>query len=105
MKIFSYFFTALLNLTLSASHFVGGEITWECDKDPASPNFGRYTFYLTIYQDCDGINFYYGTCAEDLTVHNIPGLTSICMNFLDTNDISSSGVAIGSEPCYNCDNN
>ena len=43
------FFTALLNLTLSASHFVGGEITWECDKDPASPNFGRYTFYLTIY--------------------------------------------------------
>jgi gliding motility-associated-like protein len=102
-KIVLFIFILFTVYSSKASHFIGGEITWQCDTDPVSPNYGRYTFYLTIYQDCDGINFYYGTCAEDLTVHNLPGLTQICMNFLDTNDISSSGVS-GAQPCYDCDN-
>ena len=93
----------IATLTLSASHFIGGEITWECNTDPSSPDFGKYTFYLTIYQDCDGINFSYGSNAEYITVHNNPSLFQINMNFLDTNDISASGVS-SSQPCYNCDN-
>ena len=102
-KFFSLFLVSILVLDLSASHFIGGEITWECDVDPLSPNFGKYTFYMHIYQDCDGIDFYFGTCAEYITIHNHPSLSQICMNFLDTNDISSTGVP-GSAPCYNCDN-
>ena len=102
-KLLFLFFISFLALNLSASHFIGGEITWECDTDPLSPNYGKYTFYMHIYQDCDGIDFYFGTCAEYITVHNNPILGQICMNFLDTNDISSTGVA-GSSPCYNCDN-
>ena len=104
MKKFLFsFLTSLLTFTLSASHFVGGEITWTCDTDPSSPNYGKYTFYMHIYQDCDGINFSFGNGAESITVHNNPSLSSISMNFLDTNDISSTGIS-GSQPCYNCDN-
>jgi len=80
---------------------MGGEITWVCDKDPLSPNYGQYTFTLKIYQDCDGISFTY--FDEFLTVHNNPAITQITMPFLDTNDISPSGIA-GSETCYDCDN-
>ena len=93
----------IVGLNLSASHFIGGEITWECNTDPLSPDYGKYTFFLTIYQDCDGINFSYGSNAEYLTVHNNPSLFQINMNFLDTNDISASGVS-GAQPCYDCDN-
>ena len=90
-----------LNFNLSASHFIGGEITWECDTDPLSADYGKYTFFLTIYQDCDGIDFSF--ISENITVHNNPSLTSITCSFLTTNDISSTGVS-GSQPCYDCDN-
>ena len=84
MKKFLFLFlTFLVTLTLSASHFVGGEITWQCNTDPLSPNYGKYTFYMHIYQDCDGIDFNYGNNAEYLTVHNHPSLFQINMNFLD----------------------
>ena len=104
MKKFLFLFlTFLVTLTLSASHFVGGEITWQCNTDTLSPNYGKYTFYMHIYQDCDGIDFNFGNGVESITVHNNPSLSSISMNFLDTNDISSTGIS-GSQPCYNCDN-
>ena len=104
MKKFLFsFLISLLTLNLSASHFIGGEITWECDTDPLSPTYGQYTFYMHIYQDCDGISFYYGNGAESITVHNHPTLSQISMNFLDTNDISSDGVP-GTGTCYDCDN-
>ena len=97
------FLISLIKLSLSASHFIGGEITWVCDNDPLSPNYGQYIFYMHIYQDCDGIDFSFGNCAEYITVHNNPALAQICMNFLDTNDISSTGIS-GSVSCYDCDN-
>ena len=92
---------SLLTINVSASHFIGGEITWECNSDPLSLDYGKYTFFLTIYQDCDGIDFSF--ISENITVHNNPSLTSIICNFVSTNDISSTGVS-GSQPCYNCDN-
>jgi gliding motility-associated-like protein len=88
-----------VNFSALASHFMGGEITWECNTDPLSADYGKYTFFLKIYQDCDGIDF--SQVSENLTVHNNPGLTSITLNFLTTNDISPSGVS-GSSTCYDC---
>ena len=26
----------------NATHIMGGEITWECIKDPSDPNVGKY---------------------------------------------------------------
>ena len=37
-----------------ATHIMGGEITWECIKDPANPDVGMYIFKMKIYRDCDG---------------------------------------------------
>ncbi len=101
MKQLLLIFFSTLTFSLTASHFIGGEITWECDTDPSSPTYGQYTFFLTIYQDCDGIDF--STISESITVHNHPSLSFINCNFVGTNDISATGVA-GSVPCYNCDN-
>ena len=91
---------SIFSFNLSASHFVGGEITWECNTDPLSPDYGKYTFFLTIYQDCDGIDF---NGSYDITVHNHPSLSSINLPLVSTADISPTGVA-GSVSCYNCDN-
>ena len=98
-KLF-FFLLSIFSLNLSASHFVGGEITWECDTDPLSADYGKYTFFLTIYQDCDGIDF---NASYDITVHNHPSLSSINLPLVSTTDISPTGVA-GSAPCYSCDN-
>ena len=100
-KILLLVVITLFSIQSNASHFIGGEITWKCDNDPLSSNFGKYTFYMHIYQDCDGIDFDY--VSELLTVHNNPALANITLSFLDTNDISSSGVP-GTATCYNCDN-
>ena len=91
---------SIFSFNLSASHFVGGEITWECNTDPLSTDYGKYTFFLTIYQDCDGIDF---SSSYDITVHNHPSLSSINLPLVSTADISPTGVA-GSVSCYNCDN-
>ena len=85
-----------------SSHFFGGEITWECNKDPISVDYGKYTFHLTLYQDCsNGIDF--SPISQNLTVHNHPSLFSINVPFSSVTDISASGIA-SSFACYNCDN-
>ena len=40
---------------LSASHLMGGEITWECAKTGA--NAGKVKFRVIIYRECGGIGF------------------------------------------------
>jgi len=99
-RILLFLLLTIFSFNLSASHFVGGEITWECNTDPLSIDYGKYTFFLTIYQDCDGIDF---SGSYDITVHNHPSLSSINLPLVSTSDISPTGVA-GSATCYNCDN-
>ena len=99
-RILLFLLLSIFSFNLSASHFVGGEITWECNTDPLSVDYGKYTFFLTIYQDCDGIDF---SSSYDITVHNHPSLSSINLPLISTSDISPTGIA-SSVPCYNCDN-
>lgn len=84
----------LSSLPASASHVMGGEITWEC-----LPN-GAFKFYLSIYRDCQGANI---TGPQSLSVYNVPSVTSIALTHVSTTDISPT--------CYdpnqqmNCSNN
>tara|TARA_B100000963_G_scaffold97322_2_gene84038 strand:+ start:1849 stop:5277 length:3429 start_codon:yes stop_codon:yes gene_type:complete len=98
-KLIFLFVLSLLASNVFSSHYIGGEITWECNKDPLSFDYGKYTFYLTIYQDCDGIDF--STVGYDITVHNHPSLFSINLPYFSSVDISPTGVA-GTTPCYDC---
>ena len=54
-KLFCLVLFSFLSKCFS-SHYIGVK-SWECNKDPLSLDYGKYTFYLTIYQDCDGIDF------------------------------------------------
>ncbi|MBC8474146.1 MAG: hypothetical protein H8D60_00165, partial [Cryomorphaceae bacterium] len=70
----------------NATHIMGGEITWECIKDPADPNVGKYIFKMKLYRDCDGTTL--STFAQTLDVWNHPSVTQITVDWLLSTDIS-----------------
>ena len=45
----------LIPQSIKASHFMGGEITWECVN--TGTDAGKYVFYLKVYRECGGITF------------------------------------------------
>jgi len=71
----------------SATHLMGGEVTWECIK--SGPNEGFYVFHVRIYRDCQGVALSSLTNKE-LIVHNHPILSSIPLNYMGSTDISPS---------------
>ena len=84
-----------------SSHFMGGEITWECLK--AGPNTGQYIFTMKVYRDCNGITF--SQTSQTLTAHNYPALgaqTPILLNFISITDISPTGTAASGNTCFDC---
>ena len=82
---------------------MGGEITWECIKDPTSPDYGRYIFEMKVYRDCSGITF--SQISQTLTHHNYPALgqsTPILLDFVSITDISPDGTALSGNTCFDC---
>ena len=81
-----------LNSKLSATHIMGGEITWECQAN------GQYVFTLKVYRDCNGTNFNVNNHA--LEVHNYPVVGNfsfrIPVNFFSVTDITP---ACEGSPC------
>ncbi len=65
--------------TSSASHYMGGEISWEC-----MPN-GNYRFFLKLYRECSGITF---SNTEILKVSNHPSLGTLTLKLIERKDIS-----------------
>ena len=49
-----------------ASHILGGEITWSC------LNNGKFVFELTIYRDCQGINYVFQQETLNIVGANLP---------------------------------
>ena len=35
-------------VNVKATHIMGGEITWECIKDPGNPDVGKYIFTMKL---------------------------------------------------------
>lgn len=93
----------LLNNTTTASHFMGGEITWKCIK--TGIHTGKYVFQMKVYRDCSGISF--SQTVETITHHNYPAVgqtTPILMNFVSVTDISPTGSASSGNNCFDCNN-
>ncbi|RUA28797.1 MAG: hypothetical protein DSY76_04045 [Bacteroidetes bacterium] len=44
-----------VNKQAKASHYMGGEITWECLT--TGPNAGKFIFHMKVYRECNGITF------------------------------------------------
>lgn len=74
--------TLLGSMQLSATHILGGEITWDCK------NNGKYQFTLSIYRDCGGIS---PSTAPQLITNNAGA--SINCSFVRVEDAIQS--------CYN----
>ena len=83
-RAFLYFMIAILiPFGTVASHFMGGEITWECQPS------GDYIFTLKVYRDCNGIPQI--TVPQLLNIWNYTGFpNTILCNFVSQTDISPS---------------
>jgi len=91
-RIFTLFvLTLLLAIPASASHLMGGEITWKCLGN------GDFVFRMKLYRDCNGIN---GSTSATLTVHNHPTVSNIFLNLVSQTDISP--VCNGMGPTITC---
>lgn len=57
-KLVFLFFTMLFAFgnKVDASHYMGGEITWECIPT-GQPNAGKYIFIMKAFRECAGITF------------------------------------------------
>jgi len=87
------FFLSLINFHAFSSHYMGGEITWECLSD------GNYRFTMKLYRECNGILY---DSIEPLNVTNNPTLSNISLKLVSRTDISpvcnSAGPAIHCNP-------
>ncbi|MEI7595474.1 MAG: gliding motility-associated C-terminal domain-containing protein [Bacteroidota bacterium] len=80
-KIIFIFLFQLLIIEGFASHYMGGEITWECLTN------GKYRFVMKLYRECGGgaIDF---SDTEIMSIQNYPSLSSINMFRISKTDIS-----------------
>ena len=102
MKNFFLLLTIIIfSFNTNASHLMGGEITWTCIK--SGSNAGYYVFEVKVYRDCQGIPISY---TMPLTTHNIPGMTSINLNWISGIDISPTCDTInGVNDPFSCGGN
>jgi len=77
----------LTSINLSASHLLGGEITWECKSN------GKYQFTLVLFRDCGGTTL--PTTAQALA--NNAGVSISC-SYVSTEDILTS-CYLGTTSC------
>ena len=103
-KVLFFLFFIFSFIQVNATHLMGGEITWQCVKDPLSPNVGDYIFTMKLYRDCDGITL--SQFAQDVQVwENGVNIMNISCDFISNTDISPACDAVNSFPnaqldCY-----
>ena len=91
----------LVAFQIQASHLMGGEITWKCIK--SGPNAGSFVFTLKVYRDCQGVPI---NTTNSLVVHNVPGLTTIPLNYISVFDLSPNCNTVnGSNIQFSCGSN
>jgi len=90
VTLFLFFLFAFAN-NASATHLMGGEITWDCQGS------GQYVFTLKLYRDCNG-TIPPGLLA--LNVFNHPTVSTINVNLVSQTDISPS--CNGAGPAISC---
>jgi gliding motility-associated-like protein len=81
----------LLSEKVSASHLMGGEITWTCQGT------GQFVFTLKLYRDCNNVSI--GN-SLNLMVYNHPTVSLIPVNLVSQTDISPVCNAAG--PAISC---
>ena len=100
-KILLLVLIAFFSFTSSASHLMGGEITWKCIK--SGSDVGMYEFTLKVYRDCSGISL--GTFSQTISVWGHPTITSFTADFVLQQDVSPTCNPVNSgNPSLSCAN-
>jgi len=102
------FFTSVF--TVKATHYMGGEITWECIPS-GQPNAGKFIFYLKAYRECytsngnsaanfgASINLNSNSPAGTISLTEIAGwpkdISPICNSNSSFPHITCTGMATG----------
>ncbi len=79
-SVFIFLLAFLLGNSSSASHIMGGEITWVCLGG------GQFQFDLVLYRDCNGLELVDPALTIEVWGH--PTVTSITCNFNSSLDLS-----------------
>lgn len=74
----------------SASHVLGGDITWVCQGG------GSYVFQLVFYRDCNGADV--NSVSVNIDVWNHPTVTQIPVQFVSRADVSPICTQVGGGP-------
>ncbi len=89
-----------------ATHIMGGEITWECIKDPNNPDVGKYIFRMKVYRDCDGTTLSTFSQTIDVWDGGVNPISNISLDYVSSTDISPPGDAVNSgNACLDCNTN
>jgi hypothetical protein len=101
-RLILVFIVSLTFFNATATHIMGGEITWQCIKDPLDPDLGKYIFTMKLYRDCEGTTLPTGSEFVNMWGAGAP-VTSITCDFVSNTDISPVGNSINSgNPCLVC---
>jgi len=105
-RILLFFLLSIFSLNLSATHIMGGEITWVCIKDPTNPDVGKYIFKMKVYRDCDGTTLSTFSQTIDVWDGGVSSISSITLDWVSNTDISPAGNAVNSGyACLDCNTN
>ena len=87
MKKLIFLLLTTLSINASATHLLGGEISWECKSN------GKFQFTLVLYRDCGGTSL--PTTTQTLSTN--AGVTINC-NYISSEEIVTSCYT-GSSSC------
>ena len=95
MRLLLILFSFLFFIPLvSATHIMGGEITWKCQGN-------QYVFELAVYRDCNQTNI--SSSQETVKMWNNPSLASIQVFFVGRYDVSPTCQQVsGSQAPIEC---
>ncbi|MEZ4939081.1 MAG: hypothetical protein R2799_15945, partial [Crocinitomicaceae bacterium] len=90
MKVFATILFMLFSYVSFGSHYMGGEITWECQGN------GQYIFQLVIYRDCNGQDI--TDPLQIIEVWDHPTVTEIQCFFAYSEDLSPPCTQVSGGP-------
>ena len=89
---------------LSATHYLGGEISWTCES--SGPNAGKFKFFVSLYRECgtgastflpDPVILSTNAPVDSISCNQVGSAVDISPNCYDpTQEINCNGIASGS---------
>lgn len=104
MKKALFLFLVVYSSILSATHYLGGEISWTCES--SGPNAGKFKFFVSLYRECgigastflpDPVILSTNAPVGSISCNQVGSAVDISPNCYDgTQEINCNSIASGS---------